>query len=166
MRLRRSASDTSIKPPADVSASFTCWYRHCAGTKSVLGSFQKIGRSVTLLGDAAHATLQSLAQGAGMALEDAAYLANLLALAEDDIETALLQFQHDRVIRTSRVQLESRLLWDVYHAEDDIVRDVRRQQYQERTAEDYYRCLTWLWKPIELPAAMNCTSDIRKKLRK
>jgi hypothetical protein len=31
---------------------------------------------------------------------------------------------------------------------------VRREQYQGRTAEDYYRCLTWLWKPIEMPAAL------------
>jgi len=45
-------------------------------------------------------------------------------------------------------------LWDVYHAENEIVRDVRRQQYQERAAEDYYRCLAWLWKPIEMPIAL------------
>jgi len=31
---------------------------------------------------------------------------------------------------------------------------VRRQQYQERAAEDYYRCLAWLWKPIEMPIAL------------
>ncbi|MDB5515978.1 MAG: 3-hydroxybenzoate-6-hydroxylase [Tardiphaga sp.] len=109
---------------------------------------------VTLLGDSAHATLQSLAQGAGMAIEDAVYLAALLDVADGDIASAFLQFQQDRVVRTSRVQLESRALWDVYHAEDEIARDVRRQQYQERTAEDYYRCLAWLWKPIEMPTAL------------
>jgi len=109
---------------------------------------------VTLLGDSAHATLQSLAQGAGMAIEDAVYLAALLDVANGDIASAFLKFQQDRVVRTSRVQLESRVLWDVYHAENEIVRDVRRQQYQERTAEDYYRCLAWLWKPIEMPIAL------------
>jgi len=111
-------------------------------------------RQVTLLGDAAHATLQSLAQGAGMAIEDAVYLADLLDVAKGDVASAFSQFQRDRVVRTSRVQLESRLLWDVYHAEDEMVRDVRRQQYQERTAADYYRCLNWLWKPIEMPARL------------
>jgi salicylate hydroxylase len=107
---------------------------------------------VTLLGDSAHATLQSLAQGAGMAIEDAGYLAALLNTANGDVVAAFARFQQDRVIRTSRVQLESRALWDVYHAEDEIVCEVRRQQYQERTAEDYYRCLNWLWTPIEMPA--------------
>jgi salicylate hydroxylase len=113
---------------------------------------------VTLLGDAAHATLQSLAQGAGMAIEDAVYLAALLDAAQGDIVPALSQFQHDRVVRTSRVLLESRLLWDVYHAEGDIVRDVRRQQYQERTAADFYQCLKWLWQPIELPTALRAAA--------
>jgi salicylate hydroxylase len=89
-----------------------------------------------------------------MAIEDAVYLAALLDIADGDIASAFLQFQQDRVVRTSRVQLESRALWDVYHAEDEIARDVRRQQYQERTAEDYYRCLAWLWKPIEMPTAL------------
>jgi 3-hydroxybenzoate 6-monooxygenase len=108
---------------------------------------------VTLLGDAAHATLQSLAQGAGMAIDDAVYLAALVDVANGDIASAFLQFQRDRVVRTSRVQLESRALWDMYHAEDAIARDVRRQQYQDRDAEDYYRCLKWLWRPIEMPTA-------------
>ena len=109
---------------------------------------------VTLLGDSAHATLQSLAQGAGMAIEDAVYLAALLDVANGDVASAFQQFQQDRVVRTSRVQLESRALWDVYHAEDAISRDVRRQQYQDRDAEDYYRCLKWLWRPIEMPTAL------------
>ena len=89
-----------------------------------------------------------------MAIEDAVYLAALLDVANGDIASAFLKFQQDRVVRTSRVQLESRALWDVYHAENEIVRDVRRQQYQERAAEDYYRCLAWLWKPIEMPIAL------------
>ncbi|WP_247486076.1 hypothetical protein, partial [Bradyrhizobium sp. 193] len=74
-----------------------------------------------------------------------------LEVTGGDVITAFQRFQHDRVIRTSRVQLESRALWDIYHAEDAIARDVRRQQYQERTAEDYYRCLNWLWQPIAIP---------------
>src|SRR3954452_21474599 len=109
---------------------------------------------VTLLGDSAHATLQSLAQGAGMAIEDAVHLAQLLEIANGDIVAAFQQFERDRVVRTSRVQLESRALWDVYHEEDPLARAVRREKYQGRTSEDYYRCLTWLWKPIETPAAL------------
>lgn len=109
---------------------------------------------VTLLGDSAHATLQSLAQGAGMAIEDAVHLAQLLEISNGDIIAAFQQFERDRIVRTSRVQLESRALWDMYHEEDPLACAVRREQYQGRTAEDYYRCLTWLWKPIEKPVAL------------
>jgi 2-polyprenyl-6-methoxyphenol hydroxylase-like FAD-dependent oxidoreductase len=116
---------------------------------------------VTLLGDSAHATLQSLAQGAGMAIEDAGYLAALVSVASGDIASAFSQFAQDRVIRTSRVQLESRALWDVYHAEDPIYCEVRRQQYQERSAEDFYRCLAWLWKPIQMPNELRTGGQIQ-----
>ncbi|WP_065755831.1 FAD-dependent monooxygenase [Bradyrhizobium paxllaeri] len=119
---------------------------------------------VTLLGDSAHATLQSLAQGAGMAIEDAVYLAALLDVPNGDVAATFLQFQRDRVVRTSRVQLESRALWDVYHAEDAISRDVRRQQYQDRDAEDYYRCLKWLWTPIEMPTVPGTAPGLRGQL--
>lgn len=116
---------------------------------------------VTLLGDSAHATLQSLAQGAGMAIEDAGYLAALVSVANGEIASAFSQFAQDRVVRTSRVQLESRALWDVYHAEDPIYCDVRRQQYQERSAEDFYRCLAWLWNPIKMPDRLRAAGQIQ-----
>ncbi len=46
---------------------------------------------VTLLGDGAHPTLQTLAQGACMAIEDAVCLAELIGMAEGDFEGAFLQ---------------------------------------------------------------------------
>lgn len=103
---------------------------------------------VTLLGDSAHATLQSLAQGAGMALEDAVVLPALLQKFGDDYEAAFTEFQSVRRLRAMRVQLESRALWHTYHCGGDDAA-VRNWQLQERTAEDYYRCLDWLWQPIE-----------------
>ena len=63
---------------------------------------------VTLLGDAAHPTLQSLAQGACMAIEDAVCLAELIDLAGGDHRAAFVQYQAERLVRTARVQLESR----------------------------------------------------------
>lgn len=98
---------------------------------------------VTLLGDAAHATLQSYAQGAGMAIEDADCLARLLS--QYDTPKAFDEFSKCRVIRTARLQLESRLVWEFYHAEG-ISRDVRNAELSERTQEDTYKCLEWLWK--------------------
>jgi salicylate hydroxylase len=107
---------------------------------------------VCLLGDAAHATLQSLAQGAGMALEDVACLAQLLELNGGDFQRAFRDFQSARFLRTARVQLESRSLWEVFHG-DGVEVEVAWEQLKERTPQDYYRCLDWLWNP---PAYGGC----------
>ena len=111
---------------------------------------------VTLLGDSAHATLQSLAQGAGMALEDAVLLPSRVTRFEGDFAHAFKAFEQQRFMRTARVQLESRALWEQYHC-DGAQAEVRSAQWQERTAEDFYRCLDWLWKP-HLPLVSTTTS--------
>ncbi|WPG41088.1 FAD-dependent monooxygenase [Variovorax sp. EBFNA2] len=99
---------------------------------------------VTLLGDSAHATLQSLAQGAGMALEDASSLTALMMKNPTDPAHAFAAFERQRFVRTARVQLESRALWHTYHC-GGADAQVRTQQLQERTTEDLYRCFDWLW---------------------
>jgi 2-polyprenyl-6-methoxyphenol hydroxylase-like FAD-dependent oxidoreductase len=91
---------------------------------------------VVLLGDAAHPTLQSLAQGAGMAIEDGYCLAEMVELAGNDFPTAFKRYVSERYVRTARVQLESRLLWDFYHLEDPIAVEVRKEQYASRTQDD------------------------------
>ena len=65
---------------------------------------------VTLLGDACHPMTPYMAQGAAMALEDAAIVARALDQAGNtyDIPAALRQFEATRIDRTSRVQLTSR----------------------------------------------------------
>jgi 2-polyprenyl-6-methoxyphenol hydroxylase-like FAD-dependent oxidoreductase len=60
----------------------------------------------TLLGDAAHATLPYLAQGAVMAIEDGAALSRALA-QEATIPAALQLYQRNRIPRTSRIVLQS-----------------------------------------------------------
>jgi salicylate hydroxylase len=60
----------------------------------------------TLMGDAAHATLPYLAQGAVMAIEDGAVLARALGL-ESDIATALQLYQRNRIDRTARIVMQS-----------------------------------------------------------
>ncbi len=62
--------------------------------------------NVTLLGDAAHATLPYLAQGAVMAVEDGVVLTRCLD-ACGPIEEALDLYQRNRIPRTSRVIEES-----------------------------------------------------------
>ena len=61
---------------------------------------------VTLLGDAAHATLPYLAQGAVMAVEDGVVLTPCLD-PYDSIEEVLNQYQRNRIPRTSRIIEES-----------------------------------------------------------
>jgi len=99
---------------------------------------------VALLGDAAHPTLQSLAQGACMAIEDGLCLAERIAAAAGDYEAAFRSFAADRYVRTARVTLESRHIWEIYHA-DGIEREVLHQQFAERSEADSFQCLAWLY---------------------
>jgi salicylate hydroxylase len=57
---------------------------------------------VCVMGDAAHPTLPFLAQGANMALEDAAVIARCLDLS-DDPEQALCRYENARLERTSAI---------------------------------------------------------------
>ena len=59
---------------------------------------------VTLIGDAAHPMLPFLAQGAGMAIEDAAVLADMLGKYLDDPADALRAYEGARWHRTARAQ--------------------------------------------------------------
>ena len=60
----------------------------------------------TLLGDSAHATLPYLAQGAVMAIEDAAVLTRALE-QEPELAAALQLYQRNRIPRTSRIVHQS-----------------------------------------------------------
>ena len=68
---------------------------------------------VTLLGDACHPTLPFMAQGAAMAVEDAAVLA--ACLEQDQVETAIRKYEQFRIDRTSRIQNGSRRNSKVFH---------------------------------------------------
>lgn len=63
---------------------------------------------LTLLGDAAHPTMPTLAQGANMAIEDGYVLARSLARGGDDVEAALKAYVAERKPRTDWVTLKSR----------------------------------------------------------
>lgn len=105
---------------------------------------------VVLLGDAAHPTLQSLAQGACMAIEDGVCLAELVHAAGGDFEAAFRQYESVRLLRTARVQLESRALWPFYHAEG-IARDVRNETTAAWSENHMFECLAWLYDGFALP---------------
>jgi len=63
---------------------------------------------IALLGDAAHAMYQYIAQGACQAIEDAHCLALHVSAAPRDMPKALLAYQEARKFRTARVQLTAR----------------------------------------------------------
>jgi 3-hydroxybenzoate 6-monooxygenase len=99
---------------------------------------------IVLLGDAAHAPLQSLAQGACMAIEDGQCLADAIGAADGDFDRAFRSFEAARLLRTARVQLESRALWNLYHA-GGIDRDVRNATVADWDEAHMFRCLSWLY---------------------
>jgi salicylate hydroxylase len=69
---------------------------------------------VTLLGDAAHPMLPFLAQGAAMAIEDAAIVADMLGKYLDDPSDALRAYAGARWHRTARAQQLSRRQGRIY----------------------------------------------------
>lgn len=70
----------------------------------------------TLLGDAAHPMVQYLAQGACMALEDAAVLAECLA-GHRDVDEAFAAYERERVPRTGTAQRWARRMGEIVHAD-------------------------------------------------
>ena len=75
--------------------------------------------AIALLGDAAHAMLPFAAQGAGMAIEDAAVLAKCVSEAASDngagIPSALQRYAQARRARVARVQRTARRNGTIYH---------------------------------------------------
>jgi len=106
---------------------------------------------IVLLGDAAHAPLQSLAQGACMAIEDGLCLAELIHSMDGDFAAAFRRFETFRLTRTARVQLESRAVWDwLLHAEG-IARDVRNATVADWDEAHMLDCLSWLYTGAPMP---------------
>jgi len=71
---------------------------------------------VALLGDAAHPVRPYLAQGAGMAIEDAAALGDCLALSGSDIPAAWQGYAQQRWQRNARVQARAMRQGTIFHA--------------------------------------------------
>jgi 3-hydroxybenzoate 6-monooxygenase len=110
---------------------------------------------VVLLGDAAHAPLQSLAQGACMAIEDGLCLAELIYTTDCDFGSAFHRFAALRLTRTARVQLESRAIWGwLLHAEG-VARDVRNATVADWDEAHMFDCLSWLYAGAPVPTKLS-----------
>lgn len=78
-------------------------------------------KRVTLIGDAAHATLPFMASGAAMAIEDARILQRAIDQAQD-IPSALQLYQRNRFERTAKIQRTSAKAGKLYHFRSRLMR--------------------------------------------
>ena len=82
----------------------------------VAGPHEMARGLVALLGDAAHPMRPYLAQGAGMAIEDAAELQRTLSMDDLDVPLRLRRYALNRWQRNARVQERSRRNGIIFHA--------------------------------------------------
>jgi len=82
----------------------------------VAGAHEMAQGAVALLGDAAHPMRPYLAQGAGMAIEDAMGLEQALAMQSLDVQERLRRYALSRWQRVARVQRRSRRNGRIFHA--------------------------------------------------
>lgn len=118
------------------------WKRWATADREPIGQWT-FGRA-TLLGDAAHPTLQYLAQGACMAMEDAVTLGEALRVHGNRFEPAFALYQGSRVARTARVVLSAREMGRIFHARG-VERLVRNDLWKGRAPERFYDAMEWLY---------------------
>jgi salicylate hydroxylase len=111
--LARYGSETWPPAARAILAAPPSWHKWALYDRAPLAAW---GRgAVTLLGDAAHPMLPYLAQGAAIAIEDAAVLARALAKQRDDPAGALRDYERQRRRRTARAQRAARRTGTLYH---------------------------------------------------
>jgi salicylate hydroxylase len=104
---------------------------------------QHVQGRVALVGDAAHPMLPYLAQGAGMAIEDAAELAHRwTVLADQDVSQRFAAFAHARWQRNARVQARAIRNGEMFHATGPMqwARDVGLRTLGEKLMD-----MPWLY---------------------
>ncbi len=104
--LARYAAPMWSGPTRAILAAPQHWQKWALYDRAPLARWGK--GAVTLLGDAAHPMLPYLAQGAAMAIEDAAVLAQRLADTRSDPATAMRRYERQRRARTARAQRAAR----------------------------------------------------------
>jgi salicylate hydroxylase len=100
---------------------------------------------IALLGDAAHPMRPYLAQGAGMAIEDAYVLNQELRLAHNDVPGALQRYAQARWQRNARVQSRAIRNGSIYHLQGPVRmgRDIAIRLMGERLLN-----VPWLYQGI------------------
>jgi salicylate hydroxylase len=142
---------------ADALAAFAGWHEQ---VRAILGAVEETfiwalfdrsplerwsaGR-VTLLGDACHAMLPFMAQGAAQAIEDGATLAACLAGAEADVGEALRRYERLRIPRASRIQALSRTNKTRFHLPDGPEQEARDAQMAAGSTDWSFQVVAWVY---------------------
>jgi len=109
---------STLRETLEAIAGWRLWVLH--DRAPMRGAHQHAVGRVALLGDAAHPMRPYLAQGAGMAIEDAAELGHVLAQALDpalDVPTMLQRYALNRWQRNARVQARALRNGQIFHAD-------------------------------------------------
>jgi salicylate hydroxylase len=149
---------TSPGDPADVRREFAGWDPRVqqvlarADSVTLWGLYDRPVRDkldfgrVVLLGDAAHAVLPFFAQGASLALEDAAVLSALLAAAPADrLDRVLAAYSRIRVPRVRKVQDVSFRNSTMFHLHDGPQQQQRDRMLGDPASPDPLRANAWLY---------------------
>jgi salicylate hydroxylase len=106
-------------------------------------------RRATLLGDSVHPTLPYLAQGAAMAIEDAAVLTRALGMA--DVPEALQIYQRNRIGRTTRIMEGSSGNRELFHMRDQ---QQLRQAFAKRDEGAARNAWLYSYNPLSVDLAV------------
>jgi salicylate hydroxylase len=104
-----------LQDMVNAAPAWRLWVMH--DRPPIHGPYQMAQGRVALLGDAAHPMRPYLAQGAGMAIEDAAELGMVLKqAAPQNVLTSLQQYAEHRWQRNARVQARALRNGQIFHA--------------------------------------------------
>ena len=122
-----------------VLAKVTSCLRWTLADLPPLPSWLSKSGKVVLIGDAAHAMVPFLAQGASMSIEDGAALAECLGRVQDlkDIPRYLAVFERLRKPRCERIQQCSRLNGDMWHFPDGPEQEARDRALRRADCAEY-----------------------------
>ena len=100
---------------------------------------------VTLLGDACHAMLPFMGQGAAQAIEDGATLAACLADGGADIAASLRRYEQLRIPRTTRIHALSAGNKTRFHLADGPEQRERDARMQAEATDWSFEAVAWIY---------------------